>query len=501
MKKQDLAAAGKRKLEEFRKKKDKSAHAAAPVQEDENGATDEEARPDPNIWRRALENEINTLRSETGRLQAELLREQTEKALLQTQVQQVEKNTGSIKSQLERVERERRKAEELASSLRRNIETITGERNAAIAAKEDFAAQLRVARRRLQEAEEEQYRAEEDTAALRAEVERLEALSHGHVRRPSQEIPLAENELDKARAELQMTLTELQSSQQSVAVERQRQAVLSSRLAEVTSEKDELEHVLTQTRDKLQELRQQLGASQARATAAEEATAEARLEAAEARREAESKAEFLAPRTPESRSTTDDAERAELELAAARFVDEKRKLEGRCKELAMMVERQEKGRQKLLTEIDSQSLEIERLFGENAGLHAGLNEYTAIAARWEQQVHELLGQNQELRAALRQLREEQRVAEEARSTAEDVKVQDSPGQAGMVPASDLEEARAREAKLKKQLAQALAKAEELAEQCERLSADYNQVTHAMANLSRAYQPLLSGIESKLLQLR
>lgn len=61
-----------------------------------------------------------------------------------------------------------------------------------------------MARRRLQEAEEEQYRAEEDTAALRAEVERLEALSHGHVRRPSQEIPLAENELDKARAELQV---------------------------------------------------------------------------------------------------------------------------------------------------------------------------------------------------------------------------------------------------------------------------------------------------------
>lgn len=42
-------------LEEFRKKKDKSAHAAALVQEDENGTTEEEGRPDPNIWRRALE--------------------------------------------------------------------------------------------------------------------------------------------------------------------------------------------------------------------------------------------------------------------------------------------------------------------------------------------------------------------------------------------------------------------------------------------------------------
>lgn len=47
----------------------------------------------------------------------------------------------------------------------------------------------------------------------------------------------------------------------------------------------------------------------------------------------------------------DDAERAELEEANAGLVNEKRKLEGKCKELAMMVERQEKGRQKLLTEV------------------------------------------------------------------------------------------------------------------------------------------------------
>lgn len=42
-------------LEEFRKKKDKIPHAATVVLELENGTAEEENRPDPNMWRRALE--------------------------------------------------------------------------------------------------------------------------------------------------------------------------------------------------------------------------------------------------------------------------------------------------------------------------------------------------------------------------------------------------------------------------------------------------------------
>jgi hypothetical protein len=42
-------------LEEFRKKKDKTPHAATVVLELENGTAEEENRPDPNMWRRALE--------------------------------------------------------------------------------------------------------------------------------------------------------------------------------------------------------------------------------------------------------------------------------------------------------------------------------------------------------------------------------------------------------------------------------------------------------------
>lgn len=63
-------------------------------------------------------------------------------------------------------------------------------------------------------------------------------------------------------------------------------------------------------------------------------------------------------------------------------------------------------------------------------------------------MHELLAQNQDLRATLRQFREEQRVAEETKTTASDSRVERGQGAVDMVPAAEMEEARVREAKLK-----------------------------------------------------
>ncbi|MCO5595105.1 hypothetical protein L7F22_049143 [Adiantum nelumboides] len=56
-----------------------------------------------------------------------------------------------------------------------SLESLKMERDAAIRAREDdLATQLRVMRKRLQEAEEEQYKAEEDSTSLRAELELLQ---------------------------------------------------------------------------------------------------------------------------------------------------------------------------------------------------------------------------------------------------------------------------------------------------------------------------------------
>ncbi|KAH7307536.1 hypothetical protein KP509_22G064200 [Ceratopteris richardii] len=74
------------------------------------------------------------------------------------------------------------------------------------------------------------------------------------------------------------------------------------------------------------------------------------------------------------------------------------------RELASMVERLESGRQKLLVEIDAQSVEIERLFLENDSLVAQVNESLTYTSQWEQQVQSFLQENGSLRAELKDLR-------------------------------------------------------------------------------------------------
>ncbi|KAJ6803148.1 lamin-1 [Iris pallida] len=59
-------------------------------------------------------------------------------------------------------------------SLRKVLKDVSIEKDAAVVAKEDALSQLRTIKKRLKEAEEEQYRAEEDAAALRAELNSLQ---------------------------------------------------------------------------------------------------------------------------------------------------------------------------------------------------------------------------------------------------------------------------------------------------------------------------------------
>ncbi|KAL0370010.1 UNVERIFIED_CONTAM: ATP-dependent zinc metalloprotease FTSH 8, mitochondrial [Sesamum angustifolium] len=59
-------------------------------------------------------------------------------------------------------------------SLRKALRDVAMEKDAAVVAREDLSAQLRTLKKRMKEAEEEQYRAEEDAAALRAELNLLQ---------------------------------------------------------------------------------------------------------------------------------------------------------------------------------------------------------------------------------------------------------------------------------------------------------------------------------------
>ncbi|XP_028058595.1 uncharacterized protein LOC114262411 [Camellia sinensis] len=75
--------------------------------------------------------------------------------------------------------------------------------------------------------------------------------------------------------------------------------------------------------------------------------------------------------------------------------------------MAVVVERLESSRQKLLMKIDSQSSEIDRVFEENSNLSSAYQEAMGVVVHWENQVKDCLKQNEELRNMLDKLRTEQ----------------------------------------------------------------------------------------------
>ncbi|KAF6171314.1 hypothetical protein GIB67_036982 [Kingdonia uniflora] len=59
-------------------------------------------------------------------------------------------------------------------SLWKALRDVAMEKDVAVIAREEFSTQLRMAKKRLKEAEEEQYRTEEDATALREELNSLQ---------------------------------------------------------------------------------------------------------------------------------------------------------------------------------------------------------------------------------------------------------------------------------------------------------------------------------------
>ncbi|CAN6442830.1 unnamed protein product [Victoria cruziana] len=310
-------------------------------------------------------------------------------------------------------------------SLRKAVKDLSMEKNAAIVAREDLLAQLRGVKKQLKDAEEEQYKAEEDAAALRAEIklmqQQLERQQDGGI--PS--IPIKVEQIQAMEHEIARIKMELQ---QESLLRHQGQELLSEeqiKVATLTQEKQKLE-------EKLSELSMKI-LDQA---------------AVEAKRHAFSK-------------------------------DEKVKLENQLHELAVMVERLETGRQKLLVEIDSQSSEIERLFEENTDLSTSYKDAMLVAAQWENQVKECLKQNEELRETLSNLRTQQAKASDFSNAngASSVK-----GTNRSLSGSDVQGLE--NIALKEELAKEQNKAEALAADVMRLSVDLKRTMQAYDGLIR-----------------
>ncbi|XP_043697653.1 periplakin isoform X3 [Telopea speciosissima] len=131
-------------------------------------------------------------------------------------------------------------------SLRKSLRDAVMEKDAAVVAREDLSAQLRTMKKRLKEAEEEQYRAEEDAAALRSE---LNSMQQQAMMNPLGSIPAMgnspdhlqamEKELDNLRSELQQESVLRQQEQQRLVEEQARTSALEERLAALSKKASE----------------------------------------------------------------------------------------------------------------------------------------------------------------------------------------------------------------------------------------------------------------------
>ncbi|XP_026425851.1 testis-specific gene 10 protein-like [Papaver somniferum] len=323
-------------------------------------------------------------------------------------------------------------------SLRKALRDVAMEKDAAIVAREDLSTQLRLAKKRLKEAEEEQYRTEEQAEALRAE---LNSLQQQAMMNPTGIISPMGSSPDHIQA-LETDIANLKSELQQESLLRQQEQ---QRLAEVQAQSSIL--------------------------MAEKQVLDEKLEA-----------------------LTRNASEASDEAASKAFsLQEKEKLERQLHDMAVVVEKLENSRQKLLLEIDSQSLEIERLFEENSNLSTSYEDAMGVVGQWENKVNDCLKQNEDLRALLGQLRAEQAnnlISNEA-STASSYGPTKSSGEAQT----------AETLLLKAQLSNEQSRAEELSAEVMKLSAQLQQSVQAYNSLSRLYKPVLRNIESSLIKMK
>ncbi|KAK8601627.1 hypothetical protein V6N13_058689 [Hibiscus sabdariffa] len=351
----------------------------------------------------------------------------------------------SVKLQAKEVEHEtlqtrfNEQEQNTVPSLRKALKDFAMEKDAAVVAREDLSAQLRMLKKRLKEAEDEQYRAEEDAAALRAELNSMQQQLMNNsfsginvVGNSPDQVQALENELARLKSELQQ---ESLSRQQ----ERQRLAEEQARVSSLTSEKQEPEE---------------------RLTAMSERGSEVVIEKA-----------------------------TRKELAA----EDKEQLEGQLHDMAVAVERLENSRQKLLAEIDNQSSEIERLFEENSNLSSSYQEAMTIAKQWENQVKDCLKQNEELRRVLDTLRTEQASLLSKNGSSGLCK--------GGTTETDSQANTTEVLSLKGQLAEEQSRADSLSAEVLQLSVRVQQATQAYKSLARLYKPVLRNIESSLIKMK
>ncbi|KAL3518139.1 hypothetical protein ACH5RR_020728 [Cinchona calisaya] len=388
---------------------------------------------------RLSETDISGLVSQLKEMQRRNLELEEVNRSLYSKLQTKEVENDALQKRLNELE------QNTVPSLRKALKDVAMEKDAAVVAREDLSAQLRMVKKRLKEAEDEQYRAEEDAAALRAELNSLQQQSLSGL--PSgipstgyspDHIRVMETELSNLKSQLEQESRLRQQEQQHLADEQARASALISQK---------------------QELEEKLAAMSKRVTGIA-------TEAAE---------------KPANRGFS---------------VEDKERLEQQLHDMAVAIERLETSRQKLLMEIDSQSSEIERLFEENSNLSSAYQEASGVVVHWENQVKDCLKQNDELRSMLHKLRMEQ-AGRPSLNDGVGFSESSKDGKDEITPLALSPEIMS----LKAQLVNEQSRAEGLSAEVLQLSARLQQATQAYNGLARLYKPVLRNIENSLIKMK
>ncbi|XP_059660804.1 uncharacterized protein LOC132307142 isoform X2 [Cornus florida] len=388
--------------------------------------------------RLSSENDVSGLVSQLKDMQMKNTELEEDNTKLISRLQAKESENDALQKHLNELE------QSTVPSLRKALKDVAMEKDAAVVAREDLSAQLRTMKKRLKEAEEEQYRAEEDSAALRAELNLLQQQAMSGSLGGMTSMGNSAEHIQSMEKELASIKSMLEQESLLRQQERQRLAEEQARTSTLMFEKQELEEKLAVI----------------------------------------------------SKRASDVSEKA---AHKAFSMEDKEKLEKQLHDMAVVVERLESSRQKLLMEIDSQSSEIERLFEENSNLSSAYQEAMGVVVHWENQVKDCLKQNEELRGMLDNLRAAQ---------ASTPSLNDKKMEGGLLEANkDVGNESSPQAYtadilfLKGQLAKEQSRAEALSAEILQLSARLQQATQAYNGLARLYKPVLRNIESSLLKMK
>ncbi|XP_060203137.1 uncharacterized protein LOC132631569 isoform X2 [Lycium barbarum] len=385
---------------------------------------------------RLSENDITGLVSQLKNMQKNNAELDEENRALASKLQTKEAENSMLQKRLNDLE------QNTVPSLRKALKDVAMEKDAAVVAREDLSALLRTVKKRLKEVEEEQYRAEEDAAALRAELNSLQQQAMAgplsgltSMNFPPDHMHAIEKELADLKSQLEQVTLLRQQERQQLAEEK-------AHISALSSQKQDLEEKLAVMSKRV----------------SDEVTGTA------------------------SQKTFSG--------------EDKVRLEKQLHDMAVAIERLESSRQKLLMEIDSQSSEIERLFEENSNLSSAHQEAQGVAVQWENQAKDCLKQNEELRAMLDKLRAYQA----AIATANNNQMQQGMSASIKGSKNEIQGAEYDEI-LSVKLAEEQSKTEALSAEILQLNARLQQATQAYNGLTRIYKPVLWNIENSLVKMK